>query len=157
MEKENYLNIKELLFKRTHTRIRTEVERMNCLLVLEDIQSNLTPKDMITVQFEANHFLKNFSLTPFYRLTHYESTPLEQFKIDYISFLLERQINIIVFHSNLNPADMEDSRVYEFLYENTFDNTLIVIPTREVIVAKKWFFRLPEEMWNFHIDDFSKN
>ena len=157
MEKENYLNKMEQIVKRTHTLIKTEVTRMNCLLVLEDVRSDLTFKDMITVEIEAKRFLNDFKLNPFYRLNVFENTPIEEFKEDYLSILLDQQVNIIVFHSNLNPADMEDSRVYEFLYENTFDNTFIIIPTREVIVAGKWFFTLSKDIWNYEIDDFSKN
>ena len=153
MEIINYTERKEQLFKRTHTTVKTEMDWMNCLLILEDIHSDFTPKDMIAVQFEANRFLYDFKLAPSHRIMIYESNPIEQFKNDYFSLLLDEQVNIIVFHSNLNTDDMENSRCYEFLYENTFDNTLIVIPTREVIVARKWFFSLSEEMWSFQIDD----
>ncbi len=157
MAKFNCTEKKEQLFKRTHTAVRTESERMNCLLILEDIHSEFTPKDMITVEIESTCFISDFKLYPFYRLTVFENTPLEKFKEDYFSLLLDQQVNIIVFHSNLNPDDIDNSRCYEFLYENTFDNTLIVIPTREVIVARKWFFRLSEDKWSFKIDDYSKN
>lgn len=157
MKNSDYSEKRDQLLKRTHTTVKSEPERMNCLLIMEDIHSDSTPKDMITVEFEANTFMSHFKLNPLNRIYFYENSSKDEFKWDYLSLLIMKQVNVIIFNSNLNPGDLENSRCYEFLYENIFDNILIIIPMRKLIVARKWFFTLSKDIWNYEIDDFNKN